>query len=1486
MIYNHILVYYVIFNYVFIMNINNYSLITQEEPGFFSGSIDMIPLSYHSIRNMGSILFESTCKVAKNSMSLGLQTIRVVQNPFFFAQLRNSKKLSYSDISQGIWLLQTYLKFKLSKEQHLAAQEIKQNLINQFKEKCTKVWGFEWITQAITLGRNREGEFQEWSKLAKDPSFQKVLALAANPIWGMLVKHMKLGFHVVAPLEWQMCIHTFLDFINKATRNQLDEKIVINLIETIINSILKYRPSDNLEFILFLFPEITQLIQLILENPKNIALLIPLLLGSKQIPSTFCPLQFVSFSQYIEEYNQKVKSKEDLQRTFLAWLKQESQPIKPLYHANEVLPTINHERIEGGRTKLESIHQDLLSRNETLQIGIVLEYDQNQTTFNWLKKVLEEKLKALDDKYGDLTQLQWKITLIDARENGNQGLIDKLNHYLAHCSLQYKNITFQHLTHHQIVGKAEAVKFGLNQVCSSNDIVGFIDLSNKINILEIGHLIASIYEDCKKGNEGVAIGSRRMGHVENKAFTFLLRSMGLNWIVKAMFPLLYPLTDTQTGFKFFSKNAWANIQKSGLYCTTLAFDIEILQQAARLGLEIKEFPVDFYDNTQHREGEIEEDKIAVMLKELFAIRSSCSDSPFRPFEEGEGRLLAGGAEHMVFTLEDGSLVKIPHEQYDPHLFGLLKHVIFKNREKMEWEDQDKKLISSDSIKAILDHPKLSGYIQLLRGNKEFNIFVMKVIANIENKSYQSLGYEISEKLGRDLVIPFCFVEEPFSLKLDNQWRTFSSFDQVKRTVSAHKIVKNQLVQIIEDSLISDREKEAKILLLIDEAIDLFKSLWKRGIFDLDANIMNDMGYCSGSHGQERLMVLDPGEMLNDPSKINATLLRKQVIDRYDFKELKILLKQLPERGDMILEQYQSKMMQFFDFIEEDLKKHKDLQIFGEDQKNEGSDFSLIMPRLTPLPLVRQSPIQQNKTMEYFKRSKNGFHVPYSRGIPPIYTHVQPSYPFFCCIPKDISAYPRSGMETLISTEKGSIGPTLSSLDQYDTNWLDPKTSSTLVILDAGSATRSSLLKHATERGTKGDLLLEGKPIYEHIAASFSKLLSSYLPEGYLVMASSDDLIHLSKSDCQALHDYFHPTNSHEAPGFFWSEIPNYKEKYLPHTVADTIKMIREPAIEELSGKFLKQIPVFKGAVQAGQLKPILQGISHILEKFAPSILAKVSQIDKKEVCEQGQIPGYATAVDLYQQLMQYQAAERLNGLKTPFFMIFKKEFLADFKKNILPLLPPSIYNDITWESILVRGIKMDKTTWAHSGKPSTMSSKEWENLWENIQKLKDRFHVNVDCPIQSSVRGDKLEWQNFDDPYSLFMFATNTYQPKTEQAWSLNKVKIVSDQKRDQNPGRIESILQGTIVILNSRIEGKVVIQPKKGKSAKNTHFESLFYGVELPAESSLHIPSNHLVVGIKGKIYSMKMGTLSKEKLKNKPVYIYDQDGRPSYFSSYDKFH
>ena len=120
------------------------------------------------------------------------------------------------------------------------------------------------------------------------------------------------------------------------------------------------------------------------------------------------------------------------------------------------------------------------------------------------------------------------------------------------------------------------------------------------------------------------------------------------------------------------------------------------------------------------------------------------------------------------------------------------------------------------------------------------------------------------------------------------------------------------------------------------------------------------------------------------------------------------------------------------------------------------------------------------------------------------------------------------------------------------------------------------------------------------------------------------------------------------------------------------------------------------------------------------------------------------------------------------------------------------------------------------------------------------------------MRSAKLAWQNFDDPYSLYLFAKNTYQPN-KQCGSGNNIEVVFDQQSSGYSGKIESALQGSLAVLNSKIEGKVIVEAKLKKGRKDKHFRSLFYNVQLPAERTLYVPPNHVVVGIDGRIFSTR---------------------------------
>src|SRR5262249_30674333 len=120
--------------------------------------------------------------------------------------------------------------------------------------------------------------------------------------------------------------------------------------------------------------------------------------------------------------------------------------------------------------------------------------------------------------------------------------------------------------------------------------------------------------------------------------------------------------------------------------------------------------------------------------------------------------------------------------------------------------------------------------------------------------------------------------------------------------------------------------------------------------------------------------------------------------------------------------------------------------------------------------------------------------------------------------------------------------------------------------------------------------------------------------------------------------------------------------------------------------------MFKGAVEAGHVELLSQAMLNASHFMLPPLQEESSSevVEQAKLANQVTLPGFHVAADYYQQFLQFQTTERLGGLKTPFLLIFKKEFLEDFKHSILPLIPPSAYKDITWENILIRGMKADK----------------------------------------------------------------------------------------------------------------------------------------------------------------------------------------------------
>ncbi|MCB1109809.1 MAG: hypothetical protein KDK64_02420 [Chlamydiia bacterium] len=1262
--------------------------------------------------------------------------------------------------------------------------------------------------------------------------FDSLMRLATNPKWNFIVKHLDDIYLAVAPRDFKNFVHALTNFLVKLANNELQKEDIQEVVHQLITLKENLQESDALAFFFHEFPEVMDVIELLNKDPHYARVIAPLLFGNNSVTHLISKHGYPSFEQF--------RAHPEGSDRFVDWVERGHEvTVAPPSKTREPLP-VNAARIDAGVAAVERINEELVKRGERRKITLVVQYNMDKTSPAYVERALANKMKDVKDHLGHCKNIDWEFLVVDARQERTSGIESTFADILARET--EGNVSGRQITLEGGGGKAAAVRCGMSVAADAgSDFVGFIDFSDKIHILEMTHLFTQAFQTEEEG--GLAIGSRRLeaSAVENKPLPFLIRSMGLNLVVKAMFPHLFNISDTQTGFKLFNAKSWQQIAQTGLQNDSLAFDIEILQQAARLGFPIAECAVDFHDSSQNAE-DFGEDMVGSLFDEVVQIRATTKDTPLSPQKPQEARLIGGGAENVVYRLANGSIIKIPHEAADPDFVGFLKHVLFKGQKEMKLDDQKDKLITSQFINRLLTSPRFSKYIPALRSWADLNIFVMKMITSFENKAYKSMGYETAERYGRDLVIPFRFVEGSFSVEVDGEPKTFTREDNVKQSVFANAVFKDRVVAAIES-----RDPDA-IIRQIDEGLNLFEDLWKRGLFDLDTNFLCDTGYYPDSEGRERLMVLDPGELIDDLSRIDINTARNQIEKRYDYIELEILLRSLPpEQKERVLSYYKTKMHAFFDAIEEGGSKRDQ---FGIDRR-EGGDFHVQFDERLELPWVEtpQQTESQSKR-EAFRRSAVGYQHAFQTGMPAL-SRGSSSFPYTHVVPegKEESGELGVGM--------GSIGPLAPALEQTLEH---PQTD--LFILDAGSATRASILKYGERSGTKGSVEVGGRPLYQHTAQNLQEFARTRLPEGYVILASGDDFLEISPEQGERMQRYLE-----SGVGAYWCDLPDGGKTVIPLTRGLTVDFFRRHAsLPELSHNFLRSVPVTKGFVDHMGTQTLFEGIAQAIPE------SEAASSSQGGGTTSGTLPGVSVLTDTYAQFLQFNAAQKLGGMKTPFLMILKKEFVEDFMREIVPLLPNYTWNDITWENILVRAMKADKEMWMMSGKPPLLDKATWGEIYDRIQGLKQKHGIDTYSPEQNEARVFRGNWQNFDDPYALFRFAAASFSPGET---------FHSDTP--QEPPHIESPIPTHMAAIKSELEGTIQVIPPDG-ILRGVVSENLFYNVQIPRGQTLHVHAGHLVVQIDGELYSIAMGPMTKDDLKKSMVYKYE-GGHPKPHMTYSQF-
>jgi glycosyltransferase involved in cell wall biosynthesis len=160
-------------------------------------------------------------------------------------------------------------------------------------------------------------------------------------------------------------------------------------------------------------------------------------------------------------------------------------------------------------------------------------------------------------------------------------------------------------------GKGAAVRTGV--LAAGGELILFSDADLSTPIEEVEKLLAAL-----EAGHDIAIGSRGLPDsklpVRQPWYRELVGRAG-NVLVRLV--AVRGIADTQCGFKLFSRSAARRLFEAQR-TTGIAFDMEILFLAQRLGLKVAEVPVTWIDNPDSRISRVRDSLDA--LKDLLRIR--------------------------------------------------------------------------------------------------------------------------------------------------------------------------------------------------------------------------------------------------------------------------------------------------------------------------------------------------------------------------------------------------------------------------------------------------------------------------------------------------------------------------------------------------------------------------------------------------------------------------------------------------------------------------------------------------------------------------------------------------------------------------------------------------------------------------------------------------------------------------------------------------
>jgi len=1440
------------------------------------------------------------------------------------------------------------------------------------------------------------------NRLFAEEDIKDVINLARNKRWIFMVENIKTILEVMSVDSLKEFLESFKYVFSQLSGGELNEAELTLMIETFKDIINELSESNVLSFLNHQFPELMTVIELLHKEHSYYKILLPFLLGTSiELPIIYEDTYY-SLAQY-ENQEDTSFSKRDIA---LAWKDdflryrnllsyQDGHPvIAPDHDVVDSYDKIarDNNRLKVDLEKLSQINAELESLNETINIGIVMSYNQDNTSDSYIKKVLGEKMEFINEHLSKFNNIHWHFEIMDARQQRKTGVNHYIDWIIAKNKSDILDASQLHMQLSDIKGfnKGFIIRKGLTALKRKGyDYLAYVDFSNKIDFAFITSLLNNAWELQQASKASgtfhdipvVSIGSRYMEKsvVKNKPLAFIMRSMGMNLIIKMIFPKLFKITDTQAGFKLFSHKAWEMISDKTLESDYLAFDVEILQQAKKLDIDIGQVPINFYDKKYEQSQRFGVYQARNVFKDLIEIRSRLTDTLYEDADKNEPIIINGGAEHLVCKWND-MVFKIPYESIDTNYFLFMKNLVFQNRKGMTIDQQEKRLTASPWYKKIIDS-KLGEYIPLLRRWVGLNVFIMKTISLLENKQYKSVGYQTAYKYGKDLIVPYRFIDERFTITINGNPYTFDSHDKIKVSPFVEKTGVN-----IFSEMFSLEDKPLQIISNIksymEEVSTLFLDLWRRGLFDLDTNILYDLGYFPNSRGVEVLMVIDPGEIINNRELLDIDRVRSQIMERDDLMEIEKLISNSdlsPKQKEDINSYIKDVFFRIFDFIEKDSEMSPKRRLFAsalrEDVDYELSNVALILPQemlegsaqevynkrkeknraLLEASINYQSryldsksydihddfgkynctfhhllPTQDNK-YQRISKNENVKEIP-SGAIKPIMRYLAETPVSMDSFRNMKTHDSREIMQDLKNlyyidimgaveekfkeinspedmTDLSKKNYTYQELVQifdilntaihgHSSIILDGRKSA-VIMPDAGYGMRTGLL--GLSAGAKGLIKIEGNQIYKRVLRYLKPVTDIIDTHDFVTLCSSDDILEHSSESAENIKKYFELPNS---PGYYFLDLPGAGENLMPISSKEIVKYIASEDTGKIVEDFLSEVPILKGAIDNGLLIKLQKSIEAVAEHYLETVTNK-QKIDVDSPGAHGNVLFDFLPKDLIKHFVTYKATMLKGGAKTPFFFIFKKEFLQAFNREVIPLIPDSLSRYLTWKMLLVDGMKADLFSWELMRNKLFINKDDWIEIYRVIHQLKERFNIRFDDK-QNDLRVFHGAWRNFDDAVQIFRHARKHWPISSNELGNNisskdNNISFYSYKKEgidyskwttaSEIPVQVVLVehqnLKGTIKILTPEEVKKnypfVDTTDMKNAIRNNLNLQVLFYDVDLEEGSNLQVFPFHVVAKIeygKGgseRPFMMPYGLMTKEQIRNAPVYSFNTRGVPS---------